>query len=88
LSAPPERDPEARGAGRAQGLLALETIALLIALAVPITPSKTGSTWTPASLFWPEPTYLQEVVVAFGVVNLLLGIIGVAAWIAFKLGGS
>lgn len=74
--------------GRVQGLLALEAIALLIALAVPITPSKTGSKWTPASLFWPDPTYLQEVAVSFVAVNLLVVLIGLVAWIAFKLGAG
>jgi hypothetical protein len=83
-----EGDPGGVWVGRAQGLLALEAIAVLIALAMPITPSKTGSTWSPASLFWPDPNYLQKVAVSFVGVNLLLVLIGVAAWIAFKLGAG
>lgn len=57
----------------------------MIALVMPITPSRTGSKWNPASLFWPEPTYLHAVLVWFVATNLLLVIIGVVAWIALRL---
>lgn len=56
----------------AVGVLAVEAISLLIGLAMPITPSKTGSTWTPAQLFWTDPSYLAEVVVYFVLTNLLI----------------
>ena len=69
----------------AVGLLTVEAIALLIALAMPITPSKTGSTWSPAQLFATDPSYLMEVAVYFVITNLLILAIGLAAWVWSRL---
>ena len=64
-----------------RGILAVEGIALGIALVMPVTPSKTGSTWTPADAFWEDPSYLQEVAVAFVVVNGLMAVIALFGWV-------
>jgi hypothetical protein len=60
-------------------VLILEWIALLIGLAMPITPSKTGSDFSMADWFFQEPSYLQEVLVYFLLSNLLLGILALIA---------
>ena len=69
---------------RAVGILAMESIALGIALAMPITPSKTGSTWSPAHLFTPDPTYLEEVAASFVSVNAIFVVLGVLALVVSK----
>ena len=80
-------NPEKRIPDWATGLLATQGIALGIALAMPITPSKTGSTWSPAHLFWAAPSYLQEVVLSFVLVNLVLLVLGLIVWIVSRSGG-
>jgi len=62
----------------------VEAIALLIGLAMPITPSKTGSTWSPAHLFSADPSYLTEVAVYFLMTNVLILGIGVGVWVLAK----
>jgi len=68
------------------GLLLAEVSALLIALLMPITPSKTGSGRGLADFLISDPSYLQEVVVYFALTNLLLFILGViiAIWLKIK----
>lgn len=68
------------------GLLLAEGAAVLIALLMPITPSKTGSDWTLAQLFIPDPGYLQEVLAYFLFTNLVLLAIAVICvlWLKFK----
>jgi len=75
-------------ADRLRGLLVLEAIALAIALVSPVTPSKTGSTWSPAELFSEAPSYPQKVLAAFVTVNLMLLLLGLAAAVAIKIGES
>ena len=58
--------------------------ALMIALLMPITPSKTGSDRGIADFLIPNPTYLQEVVVYFILTNILILIIGVIIWLWVK----
>jgi hypothetical protein len=58
-----------------KSLLILEWIALLIGLAMPITPSKTGGDFSFADWFFEDPTYLQEVLVYFVMTNLLMGVL-------------
>ncbi len=70
----------------AVGVLVTQAIALGIALVSPLTPSKTGSTWSPAELVWPDPGYLQKVLASFVTVNLLLVVIGLVAWVALRWG--
>lgn len=67
------------------GLLVLEGMCLAIALVTPITPSKTGSTWSPAELLTPEPSYLQEVLASFVLVNLLFVILAAVVWVTVRL---
>jgi len=62
----------------------MESIALGTALAMPITPSKTGSTWSPAHLFSPDPTYLEEVAAFLVLGNALLVGLGLIAWLVSK----
>lgn len=69
---------------RLVGLLTVETIALAIALVMPLTPSRTGSTWSFAHLYWPEPTYLQKVFATFLVGNALFALLGVVVWLLVR----
>lgn len=66
------------------GLLLAESAAIMIALLMPITPSKTGSDRGIADFLIPEPSYLQEVVVYFILTNILIVIIGVIIWLWVK----
>ena len=70
---------------RLTGLLVLEFIALLIALVSPVTPSRTGSTWSPAELFTTDPSYGQKVLAAFVTVNLMLAVLGGIVWLAGRV---
>ena len=79
-NAPPPEKEKNRLPGWATGVLAAESIALAIALVAPVTPSKTGSTWSPANLFSASPTYLEKVGASFVLVNVLLFLLGLAAW--------
>lgn len=56
-------------------VLLIEWVCVLIGLAMPITPSKTGSDFSMADLLFDDPHYLQEVVVYFALGNLLFGIL-------------
>lgn len=60
---------------RAQLLGLSQFVALLIALVMPVTPSRTGSDWSPAEAFFADPSYVQEVLVYFGFTNLLMGVL-------------
>ena len=73
---------------RLTGLLVLEFIAVLIALAAPLTPSKTGSTWTPAEVFTPDPGYPREALAVFVTVNLILLVLGVLVWVTVMVRGG
>ena len=67
-----------------KAVLILEWIALLIGLAMPITPSKTGSDFSMADLFFEDPTYLQEVLVYFLLTNALFGVLAVVVFIFMR----
>ena len=75
-----DEDPGARASNRMPGwlagLLTAEALALAIALVTPITPSKTGSTWSPAHFFKEDPSYLEKVAASFVMVNVLLLLLG------------
>ena len=62
-------------------VILIEAAALMIAIAMPFTPSKTGSTWSLAELLWPDPSLLQEVAVYFVATNVLIACLGVVVWI-------
>lgn len=68
-------------------VLVTESIALGIALVTPITPSKTGSTWTPADFFSPNPTYVEKVAASFVLLNAIVLGLGMAAWLISRRGG-
>lgn len=63
----------------------LEFLALLIGLAMPITPSKTGGDFSFADWFFEDPSYLQEVLVYFVATNLLIGILVLIAYVMVKV---
>jgi len=69
---------------RLTAVAVLEVIALLIALVEPITPSKTGSKWSPAETFTVDPSYLEKVLASFISVNLLMAILGVLVWVVSR----
>lgn len=81
----PDENPQASVPGWVTGVLTLEFIALAIALVAPVTPSKTGSTWSPADVIWTDPTYLEKVAASFVTVNVMIIVIGLVAWVALKL---
>lgn len=64
-----------------QGLATLEFIAVLIALAMPLTPSKTGSDAQPGDLLFEDAGYLEHVLVGFLFVHAVLLVLAVAVWI-------
>ena len=88
VNGPPPDTQEDRFPGWVTGLLAAESIALGIALVAPLTPSKTGSTWSPAHLFTADPTYLEKVAASFVVVNGLLLFLGLVAWVVSRRGSD
>jgi hypothetical protein len=73
---------------RLKAVVVVEGIALLIALVEPITPSKTGSTWSPAEIFTADPSYLAKVLASFISVNVLIAILGGLAWVVSKVRGE
>lgn len=68
-----------------EGIFALELIAVLIALAMPITPSKTGSDFSPAEWLFGEPSYLQDAAVYFLAANALFLLLGCAIWVWIRV---
>lgn len=84
----PGEEPEVSSLTRAKGVLGIEAFALMVALVTPITPSKTGSTWSPGELFSTDPSYLEDVAASFLMVNGLLLVIGLAVWVTSRSGGS
>jgi hypothetical protein len=89
----PEKEPlegpkPGRLSGRSVGILTAESIALGIAIVAPITPSKTGSTWSPGLLLTEDPSYFHDVLASFILVNLLLIILGLVAWVVSRRSGS
>ena len=78
-------DKRLRIPDRLKAVAVVEVIALLIALVEPITPSKTGSTWSPAEIFAANPSYLAKVLASFISVNLLIAILGIVAWVVSRV---
>lgn len=66
---------------RLRGLAAVEAIALLIALAMPLTPSRTGSDHRPGDLLLQDAGYLEHVLVGFLLVHAILLVMAVAVWV-------
>jgi len=67
------------------GLVLAEGAALMIALLMPITPSKTGSGRGLAHFLIPDPTYFQQAVLYFILTNVLILIIVAILWLWTKL---
>jgi hypothetical protein len=84
LPGTPDEEPPATNLARAKGVLGVEAFALLVALVTPITPSKTGSTWTPGEFFSADPSYLLDVAASFLMVNGLLLVLGLTVWIVSR----
>ena len=87
MGRPEGRDRARRFPDWLVGIFTLEAIAVGIAVFLPLTPSKTGSTWSPAELFKADPAYFEKVLASFVTVNLLIGLLGVVAWVVARLGG-
>jgi len=64
------------------GAAIAEAVALVIALIMPFTPSKTGSTWSPAELFTPDPSYLAQVVAGFVLIHAIYLLFGIPIWLS------
>ena len=60
-------------------------MALLIGLAMPITPSKTGSDFSLAEWFFQDPNYAQEVLVYFVLTNAVMVVLGLIAWVSVRV---
>jgi hypothetical protein len=77
---------------RLKGVLIIQWIALLIGLALPIVPSKTGGDSSPAEWFFEDPSYLHEVLVVCLATNLLFGVLILSAvglvWVKRRRGGG
>ena len=80
------RNGRRRITDQVKAVLVVESIAVGISLASPLTPSKTGSTWSPAELFTTDPNYLQEVLASFVVVNVIIALLGLVTWVVSKVG--
>jgi len=80
--------PESRLSDRAVVVLLVEVAAVAIAFVSPVTPTKTGSTWSPAELVTLDPSYLQEVASSFVAVNALVVVVGLVLWATMRFGGS
>ncbi len=62
--------------------LGIEFIALLIGLAMPITPTKTGrKTVSLAAWLFGEPSYLMDALIWFVITNIMIGILLLVALI-------
>ena len=59
---------------RGRLLVLMEVSALLISLVMPVTPSRTGTRWSPAEFVWPDPSYLQQVSIWFVITNGVAGL--------------
>jgi hypothetical protein len=84
-AAPNPQEPNSRLPDWAVALLAVEAVCLLIGLAMPITPSRTGSTWSPAELFAEDPSYLAEAAFWFVATHVLILALGLVAWVYARL---
>ena len=64
--------------------LLVEFVVFVIALLMPVTPSKTGSDGSLADHFFEEPTYLQEVLVYFVFGHAVLAVMALVGLILWK----
>jgi hypothetical protein len=64
------------------GLFLAEVLAVVIALAMTITPSKTGSDTGVAGHFFDDPTFVQELFVNLVISNVMMVLVaaGIALW--------
>ncbi|MFC2134435.1 hypothetical protein ACFLTH_07435 [Bacteroidota bacterium] len=60
-----------------QGIFLVEFLALIIGLATTIVPGKTGSEVGISGYFFEDPTFLEEFLVNFVSVNLIIILLGV-----------
>ena len=69
-------------------LVMTQAVAVLIALVTPITPSKTGSKWSPADLFLEDPSYFEKVLASYVAVNVIMALIALVAWVSLRMSRS
>ncbi len=67
-----------------QAFLGIQAMALMIGLAMPITPLKTGGRADMARYFFENPGYLHEALVWYLATNLLIALIMVIAVISVR----
>lgn len=67
-----------------QAFLGIQFLALMIGLAMPITPLKTGGRADMARYFFESPGYLHEVLVWYLATNLLIALIAAIAVIQVR----
>lgn len=66
------------------GAAIAEAVALVVALIMPFTPSRTGSTWSPAELFVADPSYLAQVVAGFLLIHAIYLVFGIPIWLSVR----
>lgn len=62
----------------------VEAFVLLIALIMPVTPSKTGSDRSLAEYFILNPNYIEKVLFNFVFINLIVGLLALVVFIVWK----
>lgn len=67
-----------------QILLAVEVVVAAISIAMVVTPSKTGSDWSPAQELFVEPSFLQEWLVYFVFTNGVCVMLAVVFWVYLR----
>jgi hypothetical protein len=64
--------------------LVIESIPVMIGLVMPITPSKTGSKFSPAAWLFGEASYWMDALIWIVITNIMLGILLVIALIMVR----
>ena len=69
-----------QGMSLVTGLLFMEGIAILIAVAMALVPGKTGSGRSIADYFFENPSFVEKVFVFYLLVSVVLLVLGAIAW--------
>lgn len=69
-------------------MLLIQAAAVMVAVVMPVTPNRSGSDWSMAELVFPEPSYLEQVVVYFVVANLMILLLGAVLFVWVRLQGG
>ena len=63
-----------------------EVSCVLIALLMPITPSRTGGRWSPADLLIENPSYPERALAWFVVTNAIVIVVAAVVWLLVRRG--